>query len=472
METKKQKLFKRKTYIPTDTSLVCSSMISTLNKEETLSDANLKTLDNNLEENLHQQTDGLKVKVFVIAKSGKILMPTTPRKARVLLKENKAKVVTTKPFTIQLNWDCEEKTQETTLGIDTGSKVIGYSVTTKTKELISGEFNLRQDVSKNIQYKVMYRRNRRNKLWYRKPRFKNRTKSKHEGWLAPSVKHKIDSHIRLIDKIKSILPISNLIIESTQFDAQKLQNPDIKGREYQEGKMFGFENVKMFVRQRDNYTCQICKKKDDKLLEVHHIKQKKDSGSNRPDNLVTLHSSCHKKLHLGRIKHNFIKPKSYKETSMMNSLWSRLKVLLDCEETFGYITKIRRKELGLEKTHNNDAFVISGGINQERCCVNQAKQIRRNNRCLQLNRKGFKPSIRRKRYVIQPNDVVIYKNKNYITKGSHCKGSRAIIEINGKNKSLNIKYLEVKSFGKGIVLSTRQFLTTLKGGVSLAQTVR
>ena len=451
METKKQKLSKRNTYIPRDTSLVSGSMISNVNKEETLSHTNSKTLDNNLEENQHQQTGGFKTKVFVIAKSGKVLMPTTPRKARHLLKQQKAKVVTTKPFAIKLNWDCEEIVQEVNLGIDTGVKTIGYSVTSKTKELISGEFVLRTNISKKISDRAMYRRNKRNKLWYREARFLNRTKSKPKGWLAPSVQHKIDSHIRLINKIKSLIPITKVIIESSQFDAQKLQNPDIEGSEYQNGQMKDFENVKMFVRQRDKYTCQICKKKDDKMLDVHHIKQRKDGGSDRPDNLITLHQSCHKKFHSGKIKHVFVKPKSFKETSMMNSLWSRLKYLVDCTETFGYITKINRKELGLEKTHYNDAFVISGGTNQERCQSNVSKQIRRNNRQLQQNRKGQKLAIRKERYKIQSGDIILYQNKKLICNGMFNLGKYVSFVKNIFNiKYAKINDIKVLYYGKGI----------------------
>ena len=47
-------------------------------------------------------------------------MPTTPRKARLLLKEKKAKVVTIKPFTIQLFFGSRGYKQGLTLGIDSG----------------------------------------------------------------------------------------------------------------------------------------------------------------------------------------------------------------------------------------------------------------------------------------------------------------------------------------------------------------
>jgi hypothetical protein len=259
--------------------------------------------------------------------------------------------------------------------------------------------------------------------------------------------------MRLIDKIKYLIPISKVIIESTTFDAHKLQNPDIEGTEYQEGQMQGFENVKMFVRQRDKYTCQICKKKDDNILDVHHIIQRKDGGSNRPDNLITLHQSCHKKFHLGKIKHQFTKPKSFKETSVMNSLWSRLKDLVDCSETFGYITKCKRNQLGLSKSHYNDAFVIAGGTNQERCFSKTTKQIRRNNRKLQTNRKGFKVSIRKQRYTTQPNDVMLFEGNKYKTKGLFNYGNWIrMVDNLGNIINKNIKLTKLIYYGKGIEL--------------------
>ena len=453
MVKQQQKLFKRDTCIPRDTSLVSGSMIDFVNKEETLSQVNSKTLNNNLEENLQSGKTEQITRVFVINMRGNPLMPSTPRKARLLLRDKRAKVISCKPFTIQLLYATGESKQEATLGIDTGAKTIGYSVITKTKELISGEFQLRIDVSKKIQDKAMYRRTRRNRLWHRKPRFLNRTKSKCKGWLAPSIQHKIDSHMRLIDKIKYLIPISKVIIESTTFDAHKLQNPDIEGTEYQEGQMQGFENVKMFVRQRDKYTCQICKKKDDNILDVHHIIQRKDGGSDRPDNLITLHQSCHKKFHLGKIKHQFTKPKSFKETSVMNSLWSRLKDLVDCSETFGYITKCKRNQLGLSKSHYNDAFVIAGGTNQERCFSKTTKQIRRNNRKLQTNRKGFKVSIRKQRYTTQPNDVMLFEGNKYKTKGLFNYGNWIrMVDNLGNIINKNIKLTKLIYYGKGIEL--------------------
>jgi len=44
----------------------------------------------------------------------------------------------------------------------------------------------------------MYRRNRRSRKWYRQPRFNNRKRD--DGWLAPSIRHKLDSHLRIVKK--------------------------------------------------------------------------------------------------------------------------------------------------------------------------------------------------------------------------------------------------------------------------------
>jgi len=166
-------------------------------------------------------------------------MPTTPRKARVLLKEGKATVVERCPFTIQLRYATGETKQPIKLGVDIGYKTIGFSAKTKKSELLSGTLTLRKDLSKKLTERRMYRRNRRNRLWYRKPRFLNRKTE--EGWLAPSIQHRYATHIRLVNKVESMLPITFKKVEVANFDAQKIQHPEIKGVEYQQGELHGYE---------------------------------------------------------------------------------------------------------------------------------------------------------------------------------------------------------------------------------------
>jgi len=62
-------------------------------------------------------------------------MPTTPAKARHLLKQNKAKVLQRTPFAIQLKYATGEEKQLITLGIDAGYSFIGFSVVTEKQEV-------------------------------------------------------------------------------------------------------------------------------------------------------------------------------------------------------------------------------------------------------------------------------------------------------------------------------------------------
>ena len=157
--------------------------------------------------------------VYVQDINGKPMMPTTRHgKVRRLLKENKAVVVNLCPFTIKLMYVTSDYKQEIVLGVDAGTKHVGLSATTKSKELYSSEVILRNDIVDLLSTRRELRRSRRNKLRYRKPRFDNRIKSKRPGWIAPSVRYKVDAHIRVIDNVCSILPISRIVIEVAQFE--------------------------------------------------------------------------------------------------------------------------------------------------------------------------------------------------------------------------------------------------------------
>jgi N6-L-threonylcarbamoyladenine synthase len=392
--------------------------------------------------------------VFVLNKDGLPLMPCKPATARKLLKNGYAKVAKRKVFTIQLNFECENKVQDVTLGVDPGYKHVGLSAVSNDKELFSSEVELRTNIPKLLSEKLMYRRGRRNKLWYREPRFDNRGIPK--GWLAPSVEHKLGSHIKAVEFIKSILPVTQINIEAAAFDIQKIKNPEISGTEYQNGEQTGFWNVREYVLYRDNHTCQSCNgKSKDKILNVHHI-ESRQTGGDRPDNLITLCEKCHKDYHAGRIELKIKKHNSFKAETIMSILrWKIVNKLRELGNTvnvtYGYLTKSARIALGLSKTHYNDAFCIAGGNKQERTFTYAGKQIRRNNRAIQLNRKGYKPFVRKVRYKLQPNDLVRVKNIIYKVKGVHSYGKavkladtlKNIINVNPKNVGL-IKY------GKGL----------------------
>jgi hypothetical protein len=122
--------------------------------------------------------------VFVLNQHGEALMPCKPRKAKVLLRTGKAHVIKRNPFTIQLDVGSTGYKQDLTLGVDTGHAQVGFSIVSATKEIFSAVAILRNDVSKKMQQRSTYRRTRRSRLRYRKPRFNNRSASTRKGRLA------------------------------------------------------------------------------------------------------------------------------------------------------------------------------------------------------------------------------------------------------------------------------------------------
>lgn len=384
--------------------------------------------------------------VYVQDIDGNPLMPTTRHgKVRRLLKSNKAIVINLCPFTIQLTYATSGYKQEVVLGVDAGTKHVGLSATTKSKELYAGEIILRSDIVELLSSRRESRRRRRNRLRYRKPRFMNRIKTKKEEWVAPSVRQKIDSHLKIIGFVYSILPISKLIIEVAQFDTQKIKNPEISGKEYQEGDQLGFWNVREYVLARDGHKCQHCRgKSKDSILNIHHIESRK-TGGNSPSNLITLCETCHKEFHKGKIKLKVKRSASLRDAAVMGimkwRLYDKLKSLYpNVKMTFGYITKHDRINHGIEKSHVSDAFVISRNFNSCRLgYYYKRKLVRRHNR--QIHKmKILKGGIRKRNqapfkvFGFRLFDKVMFQNEIYFIYGRRLSGQFNIRDINGENK--------------------------------------
>ena len=309
--------------------------------------------------------------VYVLSKTGQPLMPTENHaKVRVLLKQQKAKIVHRCPFTIQLLYDSTDYTQPVSLGIDAGSRHIGVSATTETKVLYEADVTLRNDIVDLLSARRESRRARRSrKTRYRKPRFNNRTRK--DGWLAPSIQQKMDTHLTVVHKATEILPVSSITVETASFDIQKIKNPDISGTGYQQGEQLDFWNVREYVLFRDGHTCQCCKgKSKDPVLNVHHIESRK-TGGNAPNNLITLCGTCHKGYHKGTVTlpkaiHRGMKFKDATFMGVMRwAFYNRMKETYEplgimVNMTYGYITKNSRIEHNLPKDHFIDARCISG----------------------------------------------------------------------------------------------------------------
>ena len=362
-------------------------------------------------------------------------MPCTQRKARLLLKEGKAKIHKYNPFTIQLTIPTGESKQDCHVGIDTGAKHIGLAITSENKVLFKGEVELRQDVKTNLDARRIYRYNRRSrKTRYRKSRYLNRKTE--NNWLPPSLQNRINHTYRWIDEMCNLVPNPMLHIEVGKFDAAKMINPEIQGINYQHGQTYGFYDVRYFVFARDNYTCQCCGKSKDKILHTHHILYKSQGGTDRADNLITVCSDCHttENHKPGGILYDWMikrkKAKQYKEPPFMNILRKRI---FDRYPTaiisYGSETAMRRKKLGLSKTHYNDAITISG-ISNIKENPNEwllIKQFRKKKRSLHeaTIRKGIKePNRTQKRHCKNTkrfkswclnDEVIVFSKKGYIS---------------------------------------------------------
>lgn len=395
-------------------------------------------------------------------------MPTTPARARKMLRDGKAKCIRRTPFTIKLLYETTSYTQSITLGIDTGSSHVGSAAVDSAGSVVYlSETEIRNDIADKMKQRAKYRRNRRNrKTRYRQARWLNRKNSIKSDRFSPTMISKINSHLKEISFAKSLLPISHMILETGKFDPHALKNPDVLKNKllYQRGANYGFANTKAFVLDRDSYTCQNCKgKTKDGRLEVHHIVFRSNGGSDEAENLMTLCKTCHDKVHSGAIKLKGGKSKGQlKHATQMNSIRNQLlRLVPESEETFGYITKEHRQLMSLPKEHFLDAVAIAALDNI------------RNTGLISVN---FQTSLLRKKCVsdgdyqqskgvrseqpIQTGkilgyrkfDKVKYLDGEYFIKGRMSTGYAILMDING-NK---VPFKPIPKFDKMQRLSARK----------------
>lgn len=402
--------------------------------------------------------------VYVLNQNGQPLMPTIRYgKVRHLLNSGLAKVVKKCPFTIQLLYSSTNYTQNINLGIDAGSKTIGVSATTEDNVLYESEVTLRNDIVELLSTRRECRRTRRNhKTRYRKPRFLNRVKSKHKGWLAPSIENKISTHLKVVENVHRILPISKIIIEVAAFDTQLLRAKELglplpEGTDYQKGEQLYSYNVREYVLFRDGHKCRCCKgKSKDTILNVHHIESRK-TGGDSPNNLITLCETCHKGYHKGLIKlpDSIHRGNKYNDAIFMGimrwSFYNKLKNLYpNVNLTYGYITKNTRINNNLPKDHYIDARCISGNpkaISDN--TVYYQKKVRCHNRQIhkfKINKGGVRKLNQAHKYVFgfKLFDKVKYNNTECFIFGRRSSGSFDIRKLDGTKIHAGINYKKLK----------------------------
>lgn len=279
-------------------------------------------------------------------------------------------------------------------------------------------------------------------LRYRPARFNNRRASKHKERYNPTLIAKFQGHKREIEFIKSILPISSLVLEVGEFDTQLLQDTSLAYRKwgYQKGELYQQENFKQAARARDNYRCQCCGKKDCRL-EVHHLLPRSKGGSDKLANLITLCSECHHLAHsseeqLLTFQKRFGKKAkgTLRYATQMNVLRHMLqREYPNAEITYGFITKEVRRIFSIEKTHATDA-----------CCIASRGILFTNENSNKYKKKCVakgdyaRTDVCRGKFVILPKgkiagfrryDKVLHDNKEYFVVGRESVGYVYLIDI-------------------------------------------
>ena len=406
----------------------------------------------------------------VLDQNGKPLMPTT-RLGKVyrLLKTKKAHIVSYEPFTIQLDYEPDTHAiQPMTLGVDSGAIHSGYSVANEQREYYSSEVIARDNISYRISDRHMYRQNRRSrKTRYRKPRFNNR-KNKKKGWLPPSLEQKVAVQLNEIDHLNQYFPIETIIVEVAEFDIQKIKNPNISGKEYQQGTLQGY-NIRNYLLEKHGRKCFYCDK-EVSTFEVEHMIPKARGGSNRIDNLTLSCHSCNQKKRTltaeefiqqslpaekaaKKLKQLSKEKRLFKYMAHMNATrWTLYDAINDkypnVKMTYGYITKYNRIQTGLPKAHHIDAKCITGFAQVPSFDTTVVKmKMRRHNR--QLHRATFSKGHVRKAaslpavmFGFRLYDMVMYNNHQYYIKGRRSTGAFALVSVEGlKEESRTYKKL-------------------------------
>lgn len=317
--------------------------------------------------------------VYVVDKQGHPLMPCSEKRARLLLERGRARVHRRMPFVIRLTDRklSDSNLQSLVLKVDPGSRFTGLSLVRQQARHVS-VLSLMElahrgtQIKKAMGQRAGYRRRRRSQnLRYRAPRFDNRTRP--EGWLPPSLRHRLETTLGWVQRLRRWAPISELAVERVKFDMQAMQNPEISGVEYQQGELVGYE-VREYLLEKWGRCCAYCGA-DNLPLEIEHIQARTNGGSDRVSNLTLACRTCNQRKGNQRVE-VFLKAKPellarikarvktpLRDVAAVNAtrnalFHSLLATRLPMSTGTGAQTKFNRIRFGLPKTHALDAVCI------------------------------------------------------------------------------------------------------------------
>jgi 5-methylcytosine-specific restriction endonuclease McrA len=315
--------------------------------------------------------------VFVLSHDRQPLDPTSHRRAGLLLKKGRAAVFRRFPFTIILNDRLakESVTHEHRVKLDPGSKTTGIAVVTESTGRVvwAGELTHRGQAIRDalLSRQAIRRSRRRRKTRYRQPRFLNRRRP--EGWLAPSLQHRVDTTLTWVNRLRRLVPLTAISMELVRFDTQLLENAEISGVEYQQGTLAGYE-IRQYLLEKWGRRCAYCGATDTPL-QIEHIVPRARGGSHRIPNLTLACETCNQQKGTQTAEefgHPDIQAQArrpLKDATAVNqtrwALYGRLVATgLPVEVGTGGRTKFNRTRLGLAKAHWRDAACVGASTPQ------------------------------------------------------------------------------------------------------------
>ncbi|OKI66009.1 HNH endonuclease [Micromonospora sp. CB01531] len=317
--------------------------------------------------------------MFVVDRHHRPLQPCSPARARKLLASGRAVVHRHTPFVIRLKdrGVADSQVDGVELGIDPGSKVTGIAVFRADNTLRTGLFAIEVrhrggQIRDKLTARAVFRRGRRSRnLRYRAPRFLNRRRS--DGWLAPSLRHRIDNTVSWVQRLCRWAPVTGLHVERVAFDTQLMQNPNIAGVEYQHGTLHGYE-VREYLLAKWGRECAYCGASGEPL-NIDHIVPRSRGGSDRVSNLTLACVPCnlakgatpvevfladrHDVLARIRLQAKLPLRDAGAVSATRRAVWQALAATgLPVEVCTGGRTKWNRHQTGAPKTHSLDALHV------------------------------------------------------------------------------------------------------------------
>ena len=301
--------------------------------------------------------------VFVLDKRKKPLMPCSQKRARMLLERGRARVHRMVPFTIRLVDRLQEESvlQPLRLKLDLGSQTTGVALV-RESDTVDGTTG---GVIRQAAVLMLL------ELQHRLARLNNRTKP--ARWFAPSLRHRVDTTLAWVNKLRRMAPVTALSLELVRFDIHAMQNAEISGIAYQQGALQG-DAGREYLLETWNRECAYCGARN-VPLEIDHIHPRSKGGSDRVNNLTVSCHDCNQRKGNRPLEQFLAKAPERAEkilkqakarlndAAAVNStrwaLFQRLKATgLDVEVASGGRAKWNRIRLGLPKAHCIDAACV------------------------------------------------------------------------------------------------------------------